>query len=57
MTGFFDSLKRPHAMHGGAFLYQVMAQKFLMISTISWPMRYWASLVAAPMWGVQDTMG
>lgn len=32
-------------------------QKFLMISTISTPMRFCASLVAAPIWGVQDTMG
>lgn len=29
----------------------------LIMSTISAPMRFWASLVAAPMWGVQDTMG
>ena len=28
-----------------------------MMSTISMPMRCWASLVAAPMWGVQETLG
>ena len=27
------------------------------MSTISMPMRCWASLVAAPMWGVQETLG
>ena len=32
-------------------------QKFLMISTISEPMRFWASTVAAPICGVQETMG
>ena len=31
--------------------------KWVMISTISAPMRFWASPVAAPIWGVQETMG
>ena len=31
--------------------------KLSIISTISAPMRFWASLVAAPIWGVQETAG
>ena len=31
--------------------------KLSVMSTISAPMRFWASLVAAPMWGVQETLG
>lgn len=32
-------------------------EKLSIISTISAPMRFWASLVAAPIWGVQEMAG
>ena len=41
----------------GFFLPCDYFPKLSMISTISAPMRFWASLVAAPMWGVQETLG
>ena len=36
---------------------RIYALKFVIISTISAPMRFWASTVAAPMCGVQETIG
>ena len=50
-TRFMDSYLNWH------LLMRDYLPKLSMISTISAPMRFWASLVAAPIWGVQDTMG
>ena len=36
---------------------EIYALKFVIMSTISAPMRFWASTVAAPMCGVQETIG
>ena len=38
-------------------VYKVYALKLVIMSTISAPMRFCASTVAAPMCGVQETIG
>ena len=56
-TGRAADKKRDGLRAVSFFAFESGSYMALMMSTISAPMRFCASLVAAPMWGVQDTMG